>query len=124
MDDLYDLIELGKDTPLKYFFCQRIDKGYIHKNLHYPHRLSALDSEERIKMTLQQKLLRKFYYENSGFTDELAIFAEISNKKLAKKVGIDAIDDLVLVQNVNDFGSMTKENDFKEHSMKVLNLEI
>ena len=21
IDDLYDLIELGKDTPLKYFFC-------------------------------------------------------------------------------------------------------
>jgi hypothetical protein len=29
MDDLYDLLELGKDSPLKYFFVQRVDQGYL-----------------------------------------------------------------------------------------------
>ena len=56
--------------------------------------------------------------------DDLAVFAEISNRKLARKVGIENIDDLVVVQNVNDFGSMNKGVNFKDHTMKVLNLEI
>jgi hypothetical protein len=41
--------------------------------------------------------VRKFFYENSGFVDDLAVFAEIDDKSLAKKVGIDTVDDIVVV---------------------------
>lgn len=35
------------------------------------------------EMTLTQKMFRKFFYENSSFIESEAIFAEITNKKLA-----------------------------------------
>ena len=46
-------------------------------------------------------MLRKFFYENSAFVDDLAVFAEIGNGHLAAKVGITAPDQIVVVQNVN-----------------------
>lgn len=40
-------------------------------------------------MTLQQKLFRKFFYENSGFIDYEVRFIEITNARVAAKLGLD-----------------------------------
>ena len=36
-------------------------------------------------MNLEQKMFRKFFYENSSFVESEAIFAEITDNKLAKE---------------------------------------
>jgi hypothetical protein len=68
-------------------------------------------------MSIQQKLLRKFFYENSANIEDLAIFAEINNVTTARKVGINRPDEMVVIQNSNQF---TSEEGNKEE--KVLNL--
>ena len=35
-------------------------------------------------MTIEQKMFRKFFYENSSFIENEAIFAEITNEKVAR----------------------------------------
>lgn len=41
-------------------------------------------------MNFEQKMFRKFFYENSSFIESETIFAEITNKALAKEaLGIE-----------------------------------
>jgi len=41
-------------------------------------------------MNFEQKMFRKFFYENSSFIESETIFAEITNKSLAKEaLGIE-----------------------------------
>ena len=47
--------------------------------------------------TLQNKLFRKFFYENSASLDDVAHFIEITNYNIAKKVGITGKDQIVVV---------------------------
>ena len=43
-------------------------------------------------MTLQQKLFRKFFYENSSFIDSEVKFLEITNERVATRVGLTSQD--------------------------------
>jgi len=68
-------------------------------------------------LSLQQKIFRKAFYENGSMFTDSVVFAEISNARIAKKVGIESDDQIVVCQNKNEFSSLP-------HSFKVLNLEI
>jgi len=100
IDDLYELLDLGKGLPIKYFITQRVDQGILGKSkrsLIYKSRLSNQKNDDRSCMSIQQKLLRKFFYENSANIDDLAIIAEITNAETAKKVGIMFPDEMVVL---------------------------
>jgi hypothetical protein len=51
-------------------------------------------------MNFEQKMFRKFFYENSSFIESETIFAEITNKSLAKEaLGIENENQICTVQN-------------------------
>jgi len=54
IDELYDLLEMNKNNPTKYIFTQR-----------------------KSALSLQNKLVRKVFYENSSGFDDMIVFAEI-----------------------------------------------
>ena len=103
LDDLYDSFEVNKGTNVKYVMM--CNPGG-HK--------SPSD------MTLQQKLFRKFFYENSSFIDSEVKFIEITNERVAARVGLDSQEKIQIVQNENPFGSMKGSESFK---LMNLNLE-
>lgn len=80
MDDLYDALEINKDTNVKYFVM-----------------CNTLDWKTAGDMTLQQKVFRKFFYENSSFIDNEVKFIEITNARVAKKIGIDSQDQIFVI---------------------------
>jgi hypothetical protein len=41
-------------------------------------------------MTFQQKLFRKFFYENSSFVDSEVKFLEVTNERVAARIGLDS----------------------------------
>jgi hypothetical protein len=47
----------------------------------------------------------------------MVIFAEISNNRIAKKVGLESDDQIVVCHNKNEFSSLP-------HPFKILNLEM
>jgi hypothetical protein len=63
-------------------------------------------------MSLQQKLFRKFFYENSGFMDSEVRFLEITNERVGARVGLNGLDKVMLVQNKNLFGKLQGAEDF------------
>jgi len=65
---------MNRGLPVKYF-CT-----FVNKNLTRP---SALAED----LTLQNKLLRKFFYENSSFMEDIAEFVEVSDATTAKMLG-------------------------------------
>ena len=81
-DDLFELLEINKGQPTKYFLI--LNEG----------RSNPKD------MSLSQKMFRKFFYENSSFIESETIFVEISNSKLANKVGVKK-DKICAIQNEN-----------------------
>ena len=68
---------------------------------------------------LQNKLFRKFFYENSAAIEDLAIFVEISNPSVASKVGLTQADQIVVVQNKNKYNTIKDAVD-----CKVINLNL
>ena len=70
-------------------------------------------------MTLQQKLFRKFFYENSSFIDSEVKFLEVTNERVAARVGLTSQDQIMIVQNKNIFGQLQGAEAFK-----VMNLEL
>ncbi len=70
LDDLYDMLEVNKSSPTKYIM---IKKGSD-------------------PLSIQQKIFRKAYYENGSMFTDMLVFAEISNARIAKKVGIERDD--------------------------------
>ena len=67
--------------------------------------------------SIQQKIFRKAFYENGSLFSDMVIFAEISNPRIAKKVGLDQDDQIVVCHNKNEFSSLP-------NPFKVLNLEM
>ena len=88
MDDLYDILDANKELPVKYFMMLK-DKDIKPKDF-----------------TLQNKLFRKFFYENSSSLDDVTHFVEITNQNIAKKVGITGKDQIVVVQNKNKYSKL------------------
>ena len=70
-------------------------------------------------MSVQQKLFRKFFYENSSFLDSEVKFIEITNTRVAERFGIKDQDEITIVQNSNIFGKLEGSTQFK-----LLNLEL
>ena len=61
--------------------------------------------------------MRKFFYENSAPLEDLAVFCEIKNARIAKKVGIESKDQIVVVQNQNPFHELGNQ-------FNILNLDL
>ena len=101
IDDLYDLLDANKDLPVKYFMMKKQHKA-VPKDF-----------------TLQSKLFRKFFYENSAAIEDLAIFVEITRPSIASKIGLTGADQICVVQNKNMYNKLKNGTDFK-----VLNLEL
>ena len=70
-------------------------------------------------MSISQKMFRKFFYENSSFIESETIFVEISNSKLASKVGIKK-DKICAIQNENIYSKF--DHEFK--TKKIFNLPL
>jgi hypothetical protein len=82
LDEFYDALEVNKGSNVKYVV---ICNPRNHK--------SPAD------MTLQQKLFRKFFYENSSFIDSEVKFLEITNERVAARVGLTSQDQIMIIQN-------------------------
>lgn len=94
LDDIYDAFEVNKGNNVKY--------------------VMICNSETNIsEMNLQQKLFRKFFYENSSFMDSEVKFIEVTNQRVAERIGLDSQDKIIIVQNVNPFGKMRGCEEFK-----------
>ncbi len=53
-------------------------------------------------MNIEQKMFRKFFYENSRFIEEDSVFVEITNEEIAKEyIGIDSEHEVVAAINKN-----------------------
>lgn len=102
LDELYDALEVNKGSNVKYVVI--CNPG---------NHLSPAD------MTLQQKLFRKFFYENSSFIDSEVKFLEITNERVAARVGLDTLDKIMVVQNSNQFGPMKGCEEFKLMNLKL-----
>ena len=60
-------------------------------------------------------MFRKFFYENSAPIEDMLTFVEVTSPRLAKKLGIIGMDQVVVVQNVNRYSTLPVE-------FKVVNL--
>lgn len=103
LDDLYDAFEVNKGSNVKYMLICN-PGGHA----------SPAD------MTLQQKLFRKFFYENSSFIDSEVKFIEITNEKVAARIGLESQDKIMMVQNENPFGKLSSDSDL----FKLMNLQL
>ena len=68
-------------------------------------------------MTLQNKIFRKAFYENAALFQDSLVFVELHNFLVAKKIGITADDQCVIVQNKNEFSELPNK-------FKIVNLDM
>ena len=55
-------------------------------------------------MNIEQKMFRKFFYENSKFIEEDSVFVEITNEQIAKEyLDIESEHEIVAAINKNQF---------------------
>ena len=64
-------------------------------------------------------MFRKFFYENSAPIEDMLTFVEVTNSRLAHKLGLKDKDQVVIVQNKNRYTSSSFPVDFK-----LVNLEL
>ena len=114
-DKLFELLEASKNENTKYFFVLNPNN-------------QANPSKD---MTVEQKMFRKFFYENSSFVDGEAIFAEITDPTLAlEQLSIANEHQVVAVQNKNELSSFkdtTVDADgrtFKRQNNTIFNLDV
>jgi hypothetical protein len=96
LDELYDAFDVNKNSNVKYLIMVNNPRN----------RSSPAD------MSLQQKLFRKFFYENSGFMDSEVKFLEITNERVGARVGLTSDDRVMMVQNLNVFGRLKGSEEF------------
>lgn len=99
IDDLYDLFDVHRGESHKYV-CMVKDKGSAPKDF-----------------SLQNKMFRKFFYENSAPLEDMVTFVEISSPRLAAKIGLTSKDQVIVVQNTNKYSSLPTE-------FKLVNIEL
>ena len=88
-DELFDLLDANRNQPIKYFVMANT---------------ASSKSDPAMEMTLEQKLFRKFFYENSSFIDSECVFVEITDLKVAEQcLGITGENQLIVVQNQNRY---------------------
>eukprot|EP00347_Sterkiella_histriomuscorum_P001728 403370913 len=106
LDDLFDAFEVNKGTNVKYvIICNP-------KNWKSPK-----------DMTIQQKLFRKFFYENSAFIDSEVKFIEISNIRVAQRLGIENDESIYVFQNKNPFSELESSEKIKFQSLDLERLK-
>ena len=76
---MYDLLDLHKGEAHKYAFMYKTA------------------SSEPKSFSLQNKMFRKFFYENSAPVDDLITFVEVTSLRLAMKLGLKQTDQVVIV---------------------------
>jgi hypothetical protein len=54
-------------------------------------------------MTIQNKILRKAFYENSSNFEDSIQFVEVSNSRVGSVIGLKSPSDIVLIQPKNEF---------------------
>lgn len=86
VDDLYEAFEVNSDSNVKYFV------------------MFNPCNKRPAEMTLQQKIFRKFFYENSSHIENEVKFIEITDSRAAKRIGINSEDEIFVFQNKNPFG--------------------
>ena len=106
LDDLYDAFEVNKGSNVKYLLI-----------------CNPGGHSSPADMTLQQKLFRKFFYENSSFIDSEVKFIEVTNERVAARIGLDHPDKIMLVQNENPFGPLSQTQD-DSNRFKLMNLQL
>lgn len=99
IDDLYDLFDLHRNEPHKYI-CM----------------VKNIQSEPK-DFSLQNKMFRKFFYENSAPIEDLMTFVEVTTPSLALKLGLSDVDQVVVVQNTNRYHTLPTE-------FKLVNLQL
>jgi len=89
-EDLFDFLHLSKDLPVKYIFTT----VPIEKN--------------KPMLSLQSKLVRKYFYENSQPVEDLIMFGEVTKPFVAKALnfGLESFDQILVVQNQNPYSSL------------------
>ncbi|TNV85361.1 hypothetical protein FGO68_gene3696 [Halteria grandinella] len=107
LDDLYDAFEVNKGTNVKYLLI-------CNPGTH----ASPAD------MSLQQKLFRKFFYENSTFLESECKFIELTNKRVAARIGLTSEDMIVAVQNRNELSPFSADCSNCVDTFKLMNLEL
>jgi hypothetical protein len=101
IDDLYDFLHLNKGLPVKYIFTMvNHQKG-------------------RPVLSTQATLVRKFFYENSQPIEDLVMFGEVTNRRIAEKIGLTGDDQIVLVQNENEFSTLPGKQSFQIMNLKL-----
>ena len=101
-DDLFEIFEINKGQPTKYFAI--INDGKF---------------KNPTEMSLNQKLFRKFFYENSSFIESETVFFEISSPKIAAQIGMSP-DKIYAIQNSNIYSDF----DQKFITRKFLSLDL
>ena len=66
LEEVYDALEVNKGSNVKYLMI-----------------CNPGGNSSPSEMTLQQKLFRKFFYENSGFIESEVKFVEVTNERVA-----------------------------------------
>ena len=103
VDDLYEAFDVNKGTNVKYVLVYN-PGGQRHARL----------------MTVQQKLFRKFFYENSNFLEPEVKFLEVTSAAVAQQVQLSVDgDEIMVAQNRNKYAKLKHGQDFN-----VLNLQL
>ena len=88
-DELFDIFDSNRSQPIKYFAMLNTTNK---------------SSDPNLDMKLEQKMFRKFFYENSSFIDSECVFIEITDKELAKNaLGIESEHEVLAIQNKNKY---------------------
>lgn len=87
-EELFELLEVNRESSKKYFFI-------LNKNNYM---------NPGKDMNVEQKMFRKFFYENSRFIEEDSVFVEITDPKIANEcLGILSEHEIVAAINKNPF---------------------
>ena len=74
-------------------------------------------------MRIEQKIFRKFFYENSSFIESESVFGEITDAELVKKIGLKE-GEVACFMNKNKYEKFTSNKDNKIQNIKFFNLDL
>jgi hypothetical protein len=104
-DDLFDLLDLNRGTPIKYLLTTSVP--------------ASLDPQ---RLPLLLKLFRKFFYEHSAFIEPEVLFAELSPALAQEVFAVSPKEPAVLcVQNRNRFLTWSADS---ASQVKLFNLDL
>ncbi|CDW83935.1 UNKNOWN [Stylonychia lemnae] len=96
IDDLFEALEANKGSNVKYVIMLNTKQWSTPRD-----------------MTVQQKLYRKFFYENSSFLENEVKFIEITSNRVAHRFGIQSPNEIYIFQNKNPYSKITEAEQVK-----------